>query len=119
MTSEEFESPVVFTSDPKRSQARAATLKDGKPFRVVICGQEYGQADYPHHTLEKRYQQVAIGSGLNKRFLATGDYSARNPHMKGALRTCHSQAIYREQGSHTPVVILERGLDLPGGEMII
>ena len=119
MTGEEFESPVVFTSDPKRSQARAATLKDGKPFRVVICGQEYGQADYPHHTLEKRYQQVAIGSGLNKRFLATGDYSARNPHMKGALRTCHSQAIYREQGSHTPVVILERGLDLPGGEMII
>ncbi len=32
---------------------------------------------------------------------------------------CKIGPIYREQGSHMPVVILERGLDLPGGEMII
>ena len=32
---------------------------------------------------------------------------------------CKIGPIYREQGSHMPIVILERGLDLPGGEMII
>ena len=32
---------------------------------------------------------------------------------------CKIGPIYREQGSHMPIVILERGFDLPGGEMII
>ena len=37
----------------------------------------------------------------------------------GGQSFCKNGPIYREQAPHMPVVILERGFDLPGGEMII
>jgi hypothetical protein len=56
-------------------------IRNGRPFRIVVCGQEYGQPIL-HQTLEKRYRQVAVGSGQESRFSSTG-YRTRNPHMKG------------------------------------
>ncbi len=57
-------------------------IRNGRPFRIVVCGQEYGQPIL-HQTLEKRYRQVAVGSGQERRFSRTPGYRTRNPHMKG------------------------------------
>jgi len=58
-------------------------LREGdQPFRVVVCGQEYGRG--PNHVdMDKRYRDIVDGSGLNSRFFSTPGYEPRNPHMRG------------------------------------
>lgn len=54
----------------------------GRPFRIVVVGQEYGNGP-PRVTLDDRYQDVAVRTGLQKRFRTDGIHAARNPHMRG------------------------------------
>jgi hypothetical protein len=56
--------------------------RDGRPWRMVVCGQECGHPP-GHWAMENRYRQVAEGSGRESRFAATPGFPTRNPHMKG------------------------------------
>jgi hypothetical protein len=56
--------------------------RDGRPWRVVVCGQEYGHPP-GHWSMEERYRQIAEGSGRESRFTSTPGFRTRNPHMKG------------------------------------
>lgn len=58
--------------------------RNGKPFRIVVVGQEYGHANDEGTTytdLDARYGMI-MDSGLNRRFRAE-DGPPRNPHMRG------------------------------------
>ncbi len=55
---------------------------DGRPFRVVVVGQEYGNGP-ARVTLDARYHDVAVQTGLQKRFRREGMADGRNPHMRG------------------------------------
>lgn len=64
--------------------------RDGRPLRIMVVGQESGlpkgeEADSfsQHVTLEKRYQQIHDGAGLERRFYAAPGHPGRNPHMRG------------------------------------
>ena len=56
--------------------------RNGKPFRIVVVGQEYGTDD-PLVDLDQRRAMVVDGSGTKSRFIAEPPLRARNPHMKG------------------------------------
>jgi len=53
---------------------------EGRPWRIVVCGQENGRP-IEHQSMDDRYRQV-VGSG-QERFMATSGFRTRNPHMKG------------------------------------
>jgi hypothetical protein len=55
---------------------------NGAPMRVVVVGQEYGNGP-ARVSLEDRYQDVAIRTGLHKRFRRDDEADGRNPHMRG------------------------------------
>lgn len=62
----------------------------GKDLRVVVVGQESGWPTGPDArrrgskvSLDDRYQQVLMESGLGSRYYADAEYRARNPHMRG------------------------------------
>ena len=55
---------------------------DGTPMRVVVVGQEYGNGP-AQVTLADRYQDVAVQTGLHKRFRTEFGTPGRNPHMRG------------------------------------
>lgn len=57
-------------------------LSDGRPFRVMVCGQEYGHPP-ARVGLDARSKMVVQSSGHGSRFRAEGGYPARNPHMRG------------------------------------
>ncbi len=55
---------------------------DGKSFRIVVVGQEYGNG--PRYvSREARSRDVAELTGVGKRFFSDGGHPARNPHMRG------------------------------------
>lgn len=54
---------------------------DGRPYRLMIVGQEYGHPDR-HVDLEQRYKMI-MKCGHDWRFKADGVHKPRNPHMKG------------------------------------
>ena len=55
---------------------------DGKPFRTVVVGQEYG-GEPNHFSCANRYQDIFENCGLGARFTNSEGYPPRNPHMKG------------------------------------
>jgi hypothetical protein len=56
--------------------------RNGAPFRIVVVGQEYGHR--PELVgLDERRKMIVHESGESRRFYATQDSPARNPHMKG------------------------------------
>jgi hypothetical protein len=58
-------------------------VRDGKPLRVVVVGQEYGH-DPEFVTLEARREIIVGDSGTRSRFKKEPDCASfRNPHMKG------------------------------------
>lgn len=54
---------------------------DAKPVRVVVVGQEYGQAP-PRVSCHARHDML-MSSALDHRFKAGDGFKARNPHMRG------------------------------------
>ncbi len=58
------------------------TEVNGAAMRVVVVGQEYGNGP-ARVSLEDRYHDVAIRTGLQKRFRRDGVSDGRNPHMRG------------------------------------
>jgi hypothetical protein len=56
--------------------------KGRRPWRIVVCGQEYGSS-HEHWSMEARYEQVTVGSGRASRFTATPGFRTRNSHMRG------------------------------------
>jgi hypothetical protein len=56
--------------------------KEGKPYRVVVVGQEVGGSGR-RVTLEERYERVHDASGLTQRFEGYRTHKRRNPHMRG------------------------------------
>jgi len=57
-------------------------LRDSRPLRIMVVGQEYGGGP-AMVTLDERYRMVYQGSGIGSRFKADGVHRARNPHMRG------------------------------------
>jgi hypothetical protein len=55
---------------------------DGRPFRIAVIGQEYGNGPAGVR-MAARYEDVAIRTGLGKRFRKDGIHEARNHHMRG------------------------------------
>jgi hypothetical protein len=55
---------------------------DGRPLRIVVVGQEYGNGPrgVPRAA---RTLDIVRGTGYQKRFRTDGLHEARNPHMKG------------------------------------
>ena len=64
-------------------------LLDGRPLRIVVVGQEAGwprsgkRADTRKISLEQRYGNMIVRSGLERSYYAKNGRSARNPHMRG------------------------------------
>lgn len=57
-------------------------VRDGKPLRVVVVGQEYGHGP-AFVSLKARSDMIVGESGTRSRFKTDGDFTARNPHMRG------------------------------------
>jgi hypothetical protein len=57
-------------------------VRDGKPLRIVVVGQEYGHGP-AFVTLTHRSDMIVGTSGTESRFKADGKLKARNPHMRG------------------------------------
>ncbi len=55
---------------------------DGRPFRIAVVGQEYGNGP-ARVTRLLRSRDVVTLTGYGKRFRSDGLHAARNPHMKG------------------------------------
>jgi hypothetical protein len=55
---------------------------NGRPFRIVVVGQEYGNGP-ARVSRETRSHDVIILTGQRRRFTTDGQYPARNPHMRG------------------------------------
>jgi len=69
-----------------------------KPLRVVVVGQE---AKDTKVSLNKRYEQVRLGSGEQRRYHATPEHKSRNPHMRGttsALRIIFGTGLGEDYG---------------------
>lgn len=56
--------------------------RDGEPLRVVVVGQEYGQA-LSLIGLAARRQMILTSSGRNSSYYAGAGRGSRNPHMRG------------------------------------
>ncbi|MEX1262793.1 MAG: hypothetical protein WEE66_02470 [Actinomycetota bacterium] len=64
-------------------------VRNGKPFRIVVVGQEYaartgaGRLMRPGVSLDERYSMIRDGSGADARYYADSQHPPRNPHMRG------------------------------------
>lgn len=62
-------------------------VRDGRPLRIVVVGQESGLPKRSEFTqrvsLEARYRQTHDVAGLERRYYAVDGYQGRNPHMRG------------------------------------
>lgn len=62
-------------------------VRNGRPLRVVVVGQESGLAKRAEFTsrvsLEARYQQTRDIAGLQRHYYAEDGHPGRNPHMRG------------------------------------
>ena len=54
----------------------------GRPFRIAVVGQEYGNGPAKVSRIA-RTRTVVADTGLEKRFRTDGRHPARNPHMRG------------------------------------
>ena len=57
-------------------------VRDGKPLRIVVVGQEYGHGP-AFATATQRSDKIVGEIGTRRRFKADGTLKARNPHMRG------------------------------------
>lgn len=62
-------------------------MRDGRPLRIAIAGQESGWAQVPRFrrrvSVDVRYGAVHDRSGLQRRYFSDPTHAARNPHMRG------------------------------------
>jgi hypothetical protein len=71
---------------------------DGHPFRIAVVGQDYGQGP-ARRSLAWRYNDVAVETGLQKRFTRADGLPGRNPHMRGTtslLRLLFGKGLGRD-----------------------
>lgn len=55
---------------------------NGRPFRVVVVGQEYGNGP-ARVTRQARSRDIVVLTGREKHFRREGTHQGRNPHMRG------------------------------------
>ena len=81
---------------------RYQLVRNGKPLRVMVVGQESGLPKDPAApwglkvTMEARHDQVVLDSGLERRYYTTPPHEGRNPHMRGttsALRMVFGKGL--------------------------
>ena len=80
---------------------------NGRPFRVVVVGQEYGNGP-ACVTRQDRSHDVVVLTGHGKRFRRDGLHEARNPHMRGTTSVLRL-LFGRSLGAEHPGELLELG----------